>query len=61
MNGQSSPKKSWLPRPAFATVADENNASVTIVNNEHGDDARDTSVTIAVPKGIRWTKVMGIC
>ena len=42
---------------AFATLADENNASVTIINKEHGDDARDTSVTIAMPKWGKWMKV----
>jgi hypothetical protein len=41
---------------AFATLADENHASVTIINKEHGDGARDTSVTIVMPKGGKWTK-----
>jgi hypothetical protein len=34
---------------AFATLVDENNASVTIINKEHGDGARDTSVRISMP------------
>ncbi len=41
---------------AFATLANGSNGSVTVINKEHGDGARDTSVTIAVPKGIKWTK-----
>ena len=41
---------------AFATLADENNASVTMINKEHEDGARDTSVTIAMPKWGKWTK-----
>lgn len=39
---------------AFATLADENNASVTIINKEHDDGARDTSVTVVIPKGGTW-------
>jgi Glycosyl hydrolase family 79 C-terminal beta domain len=42
---------------AFATLAAENNASVTIINKEHGDGAHDTSVTIAMPKWNKRTKV----
>ena len=41
---------------AFATLASENDASVTIINKEHGDGARGASATIVMPKGIRWTK-----
>ena len=41
---------------AFATLADENNASVTIINEEHEDGARDTSVTISMPEGGNWTQ-----
>jgi hypothetical protein len=41
---------------AFGALANEGNAYVTIINKEHGDGARDASVTIAVPKGARWTK-----
>jgi hypothetical protein len=41
---------------AFAASANPGNASVTIINKEHGDGARDASVTIAVPKGVKWTK-----
>jgi len=37
-------------------VVDENNASVTIINDEHDDGARDTSVTISMPKGGNWTR-----
>ena len=39
---------------AFAALG--RNSSVTLVNKEHGDGARDASVTIAVPKGAQWTK-----
>ena len=42
---------------AFATMTDEHNANVTIINKEHGDGARDASVTIAPPNGGQWTKV----
>jgi len=41
---------------AFATLTDENNASVTIINDEHDGGARDTSVTIAMPKAGNWTQ-----
>jgi len=38
-------------------LADENNVSVTIINKEHGDGARNCSVTIATPKGSDWAQV----
>jgi hypothetical protein len=41
---------------AFAASADKRHASVTIINKEHGDGARDASVTMAMPEGIKWTK-----
>ena len=43
---------------AFATRASENHASVTIINKEHGEGARDTVVTIVMPKGSQWTAEM---
>jgi hypothetical protein len=41
---------------AFATLADENNVCVTIINKEHGDGARAASVTVGVPKGVKWRR-----
>jgi hypothetical protein len=41
---------------AFATLADENNLSVTLINKEHGDAARDTVVRLALPKHIHWNR-----
>jgi len=41
---------------AFATLTDENSASVTIINKEHGEGARDASVTIAIPSGGKWAR-----
>ncbi|MFL6600547.1 MAG: hypothetical protein ACJ8R9_04385 [Steroidobacteraceae bacterium] len=41
---------------AFAALANENNVCVTIINKEHGEGARDASVTIAVPRTVKWRK-----
>jgi hypothetical protein len=41
---------------AFASSAGKLNAYITIINKEHGDGARDASVTIAAPKGAQWKK-----
>jgi hypothetical protein len=41
---------------AFATLTNKHNACVTIINKEHGNDAREASVTIALPKGIKWKR-----
>jgi hypothetical protein len=45
---------------AFAALADENNVCVTIINKEHGDGARDASVTITLPKGVKWKQAKEI-
>jgi hypothetical protein len=39
---------------AFAALGNKSGACVTIINKEHGDGARDASVTIAQPKGVKW-------
>jgi hypothetical protein len=41
---------------AYAAAATQNNVSVTMINKEHGDGARDAAVTIAVPKGVKWKR-----
>jgi hypothetical protein len=41
---------------AFATLADENHASITLINKEHGDGAHDIAVTIVMPKRRSWTQ-----
>ena len=45
---------------AFAALADESHASVTLINKEHGAGARDTAVTIAMPKPGKWSHVQMI-
>lgn len=45
---------------AFAASADEKHASITIINKEHGEGAREASVTVAIPKGLGKAEMLSL-